>query len=71
MARTADSARTIAELVDATPFVDTHEHFSDESRRLDALTRPEGKPAAVCDFSMLFSHYADSDLIVAGCRLTT
>ncbi len=66
MARTADSARTIAELVDATPFVDTHEHFSDESRRLDALTRPEGKPAAVCDFSMLFSHYADSDLIVAG-----
>ncbi len=66
MARTADSARTIAELVDATPFVDTHEHLSDESRRLDALTRPEGKPAAVCDFSMLFSHYADSDLIVAG-----
>ncbi len=66
MADAADSARAIADLVEATPFVDTHEHLLEESWRLEALASPEGKKGAVCDFSILFSHYAESDLIVAG-----
>jgi predicted TIM-barrel fold metal-dependent hydrolase len=56
----------IRELVNATPFVDTHEHLPDESTRLNAESGA-GVPMPLChDVSLLFSHYVDSDLIVAG-----
>ncbi|MCP4643694.1 MAG: amidohydrolase family protein [bacterium] len=55
---------TIRNLVDATPFVDTHEHLWPESKRVQDKTDPDANP--VPDFGMLLSHYADSDLQVAG-----
>lgn len=46
-----------------TPFVDTHEHLVEERSRTD--WKPS--PLLPCDdWSLLFSHYMDSDLIVAG-----
>ncbi|MBI4879635.1 MAG: amidohydrolase family protein [Planctomycetes bacterium] len=58
--RPASAQEEIAERVRATPLVDTHEHLPDEEVRL----RGEG----VCcdDWAVLFSHYLDSDLVVAG-----
>jgi hypothetical protein len=55
----------IAALVDSTPFVDTHEHLLEESTRLDPPDRGRVFQTQT-DFSVLFSHYADSDLTVAG-----
>ena len=53
-------------LVDDTPFVDTHEHLLEERTRLGAAGE-SGHPACCQrDFSVLLSHYADSDLAVAG-----
>ncbi len=58
----------IRHMVELTPFVDTHEHLWEESLRLRAaegpLEQPRKLPAP--DFGLLFSHYADSDLQVAG-----
>ncbi|MCX5771689.1 MAG: amidohydrolase family protein [Candidatus Hydrogenedentes bacterium] len=55
----------VRELVEKTPFVDTHEHLWPEAMRVAALSKPDPKiPAA--DFSMLFCHYVDSDLQVSG-----
>ena len=51
----------IDRLVESIPLADTHEHIMEEKRRLE--------PANGCrldDFAVLFSHYADSDLRVAG-----
>lgn len=59
-------AEEISQLVEETPFVDTHEHLLEESTRLqgpEGAARPE---RALKDFSVLLSHYADSDLMVAG-----
>jgi uncharacterized protein len=56
----------ILEQAEATQFIDTHEHLMEESTRLNG---PEGAayPArALKDFAVLFSHYADSDLLSAG-----
>ncbi|HQH52612.1 MAG TPA: amidohydrolase family protein [Candidatus Hydrogenedentes bacterium] len=66
MAEPADTAQMIAELVATTPFVDTHEHLMEEARRLEARADPEGKKGPVSDIGILFSHYSDSDLVVAG-----
>ncbi len=46
--------------VDQTPIVDTHEHLPDEHERL------EGGWVPCDDWSVLFSHYLDSDLATAG-----
>src|SRR4051812_23637810 len=55
---------TIRDLVEQTPFVDTHEHLIEEGMRLrgevgDRLFRCN-------DWAYLFSHYVDSDLVSAG-----
>ncbi len=58
-ARPADARKTIQKRVFKTPLVDTHEHLIEEKERLQG--------AAPCDdWALLFSHYLDSDLRVAG-----
>lgn len=57
----------IAQLVDDTAFVDTHEHIPEEENR--TAWRP-GAVTACDDWSVLFSHYLDSDLTVAGMPAT-
>lgn len=45
-----------------TPFVDTHEHLVEEEARITGMTN-----LFPCnDWSVLFQHYIDSDLLVAG-----
>jgi hypothetical protein len=59
--RTARQA--LVEQVNATPLIDTHEHLVEEAERL------QGKPTSriPCDdWALLFSHYLNSDLLVAG-----
>jgi predicted TIM-barrel fold metal-dependent hydrolase len=60
----------VHELIAQTPLVDTHEHLVDESRRVDTSKFSENfwlRPIFTGkDFSVLFSHYADADLKVAG-----
>ena len=53
----------ITERVFQTPVVDTHEHLHEEKVRLNP-----GPPSAIKtdDWSLLLSHYLDSDLLVAG-----
>jgi hypothetical protein len=55
----------IFDLVNATPFVDTHEHLWEERTRLAALAEPDKHPIPN-DLGILFYHYADSDLVSAG-----
>jgi hypothetical protein len=57
---------TIREQIDRTPFVDTHEHLIEESTRLNSDGRNENDPHCQRDFSVLLSHYANSDLASAG-----
>ncbi len=54
----------ITALVNATPFVDTHEHLCEESHRIRSKTEKTDIPAP--DLGILFSHYSDSDLQVSG-----
>ena len=54
----------IHSLVEQTPLMDTHEHLPPESKRVKAVDDKDDVPAP--DFGMLFSHYADSELRVAG-----
>lgn len=58
----------IRNVIELTPFVDTHEHLCEESARIASLDGPtgNGRPLSAPDFGVLFSHYADSDLQVAG-----
>lgn len=53
------SRKAILKRVLETPMVDTHEHLPDESDALRAQDRGAG-------WTVLFSHYLDSDLISAG-----
>lgn len=50
----------IEEIVSETHFQDTHEHLPPETKRI------EEKSLGKLDFSYLFSHYLDSDLLSAG-----
>jgi predicted TIM-barrel fold metal-dependent hydrolase len=45
-----------------TPFIDTHEHLIEESERISGRSRHIKSD----DWSMIFSHYLDSDLVTAG-----
>jgi len=56
----------ILELVEKTPFIDTHEHLLEESTRLQGPENAVRPERALKDFSVLLSHCADSDLVVAG-----
>jgi predicted TIM-barrel fold metal-dependent hydrolase len=46
-----------------TPFIDTHEHLIEEKERLAGAAHPR---VEADDWSLLLSHYLNSDLIVAG-----
>jgi uncharacterized protein len=62
--RSASNARKeLAEHVFKTSLVDTHEHLVEEKERLNGAASPRVR----CDdWALLFSHYLDSDLLVAG-----
>lgn len=49
--------------VSATPLVDTHEHLIEERERLQGASHPR---VGADDWSLLLSHYLNSDLLVAG-----
>ncbi|HPD45484.1 MAG TPA: amidohydrolase family protein [Anaerohalosphaeraceae bacterium] len=53
--------RVIAEKVNATPLIDTHEHLIEEKGRFSGHSHVRSD-----DWSVLLSHYLDSDLITAG-----
>lgn len=55
--------RAIVEKVFATPLIDTHEHLIEEKERLTGAANGRVKGD---DWSLLLSHYLDSDLVVAG-----
>lgn len=55
--------REIARKVLETPFIDTHEHLIEEKDRLAGASHPRVRAD---DWSLLLSHYLDSDLLVAG-----
>lgn len=62
----ADAAGTDDEItarVFAGPLVDTHEHLIEEHER---LARPRHPRVGADDWSLLLSHYLNSDLLVAG-----
>jgi len=53
----------VRQRVDATPFVDTHEHLLEEKTRLAGA----GSPEIPCDdWAFLLAHYFHSDLVTAG-----
>lgn len=57
-------AADLAGLITRTPFVDTHEHLVEEARRTEWT-----KPVSLLpchDWALLFTHYLNSDLLVAG-----
>ncbi len=54
----------VRDLVEETPFVDTHEHLVEESLRLSG--QPGHWLFPCDDWALLFSHYVDSDLVSAG-----
>jgi len=56
--------KSVAELLATTPLMDTHEHLPPEADRLADLDNPNADHAP--DFSIFFTHYAGSDLQVAG-----
>ncbi|MCP3463527.1 amidohydrolase family protein [Bradyrhizobium sp. CCGUVB23] len=59
-----DSDRQIAQWVEETPFVDTHEHLIEESQRLSGAIHPRTMPCD--DWAYLFRSYVAEDLVVAG-----
>ena len=53
----------IFQKVFSTPFIDTHEHLIEEKGRLSGTDHPR---VSADDWSMVFSHYINSDLRTAG-----
>ena len=53
----------IVEKVFQTPLIDTHEHLIEEKERLAGVSHPR---VQADDWSLLLSHYLNSDLLVAG-----
>ena len=62
-ARPANTLKEIFARVFSTPLVDTHEHLIEESERLKGVAPPR---VPCDDWALLFSHYLNSDLLVAG-----
>jgi predicted TIM-barrel fold metal-dependent hydrolase len=62
-ARPADARKTLYERVFKTPLVDTHEHLIEEQERLQGAPH---RRVPCDDWALLFSHYLNSDLLVAG-----
>ena len=61
--RSTDARNAIREAVFKAPLIDTHEHLPDEKERLQDQPRT-GLPCN--DWSLLFTQYLNSDLLVAG-----
>ena len=63
-------SETILQQVNRTPFVDTHEHLFEESKRLAALDPDftDQLPVGAPDFGLLFKNYAHSDLQSSGMK---
>ncbi|MER8672059.1 hypothetical protein NKH45_34075 [Mesorhizobium sp. M1156] len=59
-----NSDRQIAQWVEETPFVDTHEHLIEESQRLSGVLDPRFLPCY--DWVYLFETCVANDLFVAG-----
>jgi predicted TIM-barrel fold metal-dependent hydrolase len=61
-------SETILQQVNRTPFVDTHEHLFEETKRLAALDPgyTDELPPGAPDFGLLFRNYANADLESAG-----
>ncbi len=59
----SDARRRIFEKVHQTPFIDTHEHLIEEKERLKGTAHARVKSD---DWSLLLSHYLNSDLLTAG-----
>ncbi|MBN1844088.1 MAG: amidohydrolase family protein [Sedimentisphaerales bacterium] len=55
--------KAIYEKVWQTPLIDTHEHLIEEADRLQGTDHPRVQSD---DWSLLFSHYLDSDLLTSG-----
>jgi predicted TIM-barrel fold metal-dependent hydrolase len=53
----------ISQKVLQTPFIDTHEHLIEERERLAGTSHPRVKSD---DWTLLLSHYLNSDMLVAG-----
>jgi len=65
--RNRSTYEKIVQCVQDTPFIDTHEHFWEESLRIrSARGEDPGVSIPAPDFGILFTHYADSDLHVSG-----
>lgn len=60
----SDMDRQIAQRVEETPFVDTHEHLIEESQRLAGAIDQRFLPCN--DWAYLFRSYAAEDLVVSG-----
>lgn len=58
-----DIRDTITQKVRQTPFIDTHEHLIEEKERFKGTA---GNRVRCDDWSILLSHYLDSDLLSAG-----
>ena len=61
---TPNIAQDLQALVDATPFVDTHEHLWPEAHRIKSTSEKTDVPPP--DIGIFFNHYTDSDLQVSG-----
>jgi len=59
----AEARKRIVERVSQAPLIDTHEHLIEEKERLQGAPHPR---VACDDWALLFSHYLNSDLLVAG-----
>ncbi|MCF7973471.1 MAG: amidohydrolase [Phycisphaerae bacterium] len=58
-----DSSRALRDKVEATAFVDTHEHLIEERHRLTGTSHPQ---VPCDDWALLLNHYLNSDLLVGG-----
>ena len=59
-------SQEILQLTHDTEFIDTHEHLLEESTRILPPDQSPRPGQSLQDFGVLFSHYAHSDLLVAG-----
>lgn len=59
----SDIREKIAEKVFSTPFIDTHEHLIEEKSRFTGTSHPRVKSD---DWTMVLSHYLNSDMLTAG-----
>jgi len=61
----SDVRKVVFEKVFATALIDTHEHLIEENERLRGTSHPRVRSD---DWTLLFSHYLNSDMLVAGMK---